>query len=125
MSEGESAYPFRFTCRRSGNCCTRPEGSVILSDDDIPRVAALLELPEAGLRSRYLDPGPSGTWLVRLAPGGACPWFERVDGLGSCQIYEARPEHCRTFPFWDELRSDGAALREAVRFCPGITKFSV
>lgn len=115
-----SAYPFRFSCKRSGNCCTRPEGRVRLAAEDIPKIAELLGLSVDGLRSRFLDPGPEGSWLVRMQPGGACPWFARVDGHGRCEVYAARPAHCRSFPFWPELRQDGPALREAARFCPGI-----
>ena len=119
--ETRDDYPFQFACKRSGNCCTRPEGRVVVTDDDVPRIAAVLQIAESGLRSRFLNAGPDGHWLVRLAPDGACPWFERENGLGSCRIYEARPTHCETFPFWEELREDGPALREAMRFCPGIT----
>ncbi|MCA8972485.1 MAG: YkgJ family cysteine cluster protein, partial [Planctomycetes bacterium] len=55
-----------------------------------------------------------------LLPGGSCPWFVREDGLGGCRIYEARPEHCRTFPYWPEILEDDAAFAEARRFCAGI-----
>ena len=34
-------------------------------------------------------------------------------------IHAARPEQCRTWPFWKELR-DPERLRAARRFCPGI-----
>ena len=37
-----------------------------------------------------------------------------------CRIYPVRPERCRTWPFWPELREPGPALEEAQRFCPGI-----
>ncbi|HMQ22110.1 MAG TPA: YkgJ family cysteine cluster protein [Planctomycetota bacterium] len=111
---------FRFHCKRCGNCCTRPEGRVRVDPADVPRMAALLELSPAGLASRYLTPGPEAWLLVRLAPDGACPFFEREEGLGACRVYEARPEHCRTFPFWPEVLEDERVLREVQRFCPGI-----
>ena len=40
--------------------------------------------------------------------------------LSACRVYEARPEHCRTFPFWPEVLEDERVLREVQRFCPGI-----
>lgn len=118
MSDAD--YPFRFRCKRSGNCCTRPEGRVRIAESDVAPLAAALEINESGFRSRFLDPGPGEHWLVRMSPDGACPFFARDGRLGACTVYAARPAHCRSFPHWDELRSDGPALREAARFCPGL-----
>jgi Fe-S-cluster containining protein len=50
--------------------------------------------------------------------GGRCPFLE--DGREtSCRIHPVRPERCRSWPFWEELR-DPERLAEAVRLCPGI-----
>ncbi len=113
-------FPFAFECARCGNCCTRPEGRVRVTTDEVAALARARGLAESGFVSRYLNAGPNGDWLVRLAPDGACPFLERADGLALCTVYGARPEHCRTFPFWDELRTPGPALDEARRFCAGI-----
>jgi len=44
-----------------------------------------------------------------------------VDGRETaCSIYAARPEQCRSWPFWPELLRSPQALREAARLCPGI-----
>ena len=118
--DDRGAWPFRFRCCRSGNCCTRTEGRVTLQAAEVPAVAQALDISLAGLHSRFLDPGPDTSFLVRLAPDGACPWFFKQEGRGSCSIYPARPAHCRSFPYWEELRRDGPALREVMRFCPGI-----
>ena len=114
-------WPFEFSCRRSGNCCTRPDGRVRIAEDDIAALAAASELSPSGFRSRWLVPGPDGDSLLKLGPDGACPFVAFESGRASCSVYEARPEHCRSFPFWPELAEDGPALREAARFCPGIT----
>ncbi|MCB9882846.1 MAG: YkgJ family cysteine cluster protein [Planctomycetes bacterium] len=111
---------FSFSCKRCGNCCTRADGRVRITEDDVPRIAAALGLSVAGFRSRFLNPGPDGSWLVRLLPGGSCPWFSREGGLGACRIYDARPEHCKTFPHWPEILEDDAAFAEVRRFCAGI-----
>jgi len=36
----------------------------------------------------------------------------------SCLVYNARPEQCRTFPFWDAYMENYQVL---LKICPGIT----
>ena len=108
--------PFRFTCRRSGNCCARPGGIVRITRADVVRAAAHLGSSEPAFRSRYV--AAPGDRLID-APGARCLFLE--DGrTTACRIYAARPERCRKWPFWEELRRSPRALREAVRLCPGI-----
>jgi Fe-S-cluster containining protein len=114
--QDREVFPFRFTCRRSGNCCARPGGLVRVGPEDVSRIAAHLGLGEAAFRSRYLAaPGD------RLAEGlgGRCVFLS--DGRPTaCSIYPVRPEHCRSWPFWPELLSSPDELGEATRLCPGI-----
>jgi len=115
--ERHPSYPFAFSCRRSGNCCAQPEGVVRVDADDVQRIAAHLGLSEAGVRSRFL--AGSGD---RLADGlgGRCAFL--VDGgEATCGIYPARPERCRSWPFWPELADSREELAAACRVCPGIT----
>jgi Fe-S-cluster containining protein len=112
----ETSFPFRFRCRRSGNCCARPEGIVRVDAADVARIAAHLGLSESALRARHLAAGGD---RLRDAPGGRCTFL--VEGREtSCGIYPARPRQCRTWPFWPELLESPEALREARRLCPGI-----
>jgi hypothetical protein len=111
----DTAFPFRFRCQRSGNCCARPEGIVRVSTADVERIASHLGMSDAAVRSRYVT--ATGDRLVD-GLGGRCVFLE--DGShASCSIYPARPERCRSWPFWDEHR-DPAALAAAARVCPGI-----
>jgi Fe-S-cluster containining protein len=112
---GDTTFPFRFRCQRSGNCCARPEGTVRVTAADVARIAAHLEMTEVAFRSRYV--AASGDRLVD-GLGHRCVFLE--DGShASCSIYPARPDRCRRWPFWDEHR-DPAALAAAARVCPGI-----
>ena len=112
---GDSDFPFRFRCRRSGNCCARPEGVVRVTPEDVARIAAHLAMSETAFRSRYV--AASGD---RLAEGFGSRCVFLADGRhATCTIYPARPERCRTWPFWDEHR-DPATLAAAARICPGI-----
>lgn len=35
-----------------------------------------------------------------------------------CLVYQARPEQCRTFPFWEQYRENFGLLLE---ICPGVS----
>ena len=111
-------FPFAFACRRSGNCCARPEGVVRVDAEDVRRMAAHLGLSEAGVRSRYL--AASGDRLAE-GLGGRCVFLED-GGEASCGIYPARPERCRSWPFWPELAASERELAAACRVCPGIER---
>jgi len=121
--QSRADFPFRFACRRSGNCCARPEGVVRVDPEDARRIAAHLDMPEAAFRSRFV--AATGDRLA-TGPGERCVFLE--DGRETaCGIYPVRPERCRTWPFWPELRAsedaptvDRDALTEACRLCPGI-----
>ena len=114
--EASAAWPFTFRCRRSGNCCARPEGVVRVDAEDITRIATQLGLEERGFRARYL--APSGDRL-KDGLGNRCV-FLTEGAEPSCAIYPVRPERCRSWPFWPELRDDPAALAAAARMCPGL-----
>jgi Fe-S-cluster containining protein len=109
-------FPFRFRCRRSGNCCAIPGGVVELEDGDAERIAEHLGISVAAFHRRYVRPG--GRHLVD-GEGSRCVFLEDGAAAG-CSIYPVRPTQCRTWPFWDVLRDDPTALAQARRICPGI-----
>ncbi len=44
-----------------------------------------------------------------------CCFFDPIDCR--CSIYSERPNHCRTFPFWETFKKDNSKLLQE---CPGI-----
>ena len=113
--EERTPYPFRFECRRTGNCCARPGGMVRVTPRDIHDIATHLDRSEAQVRAMYLD---STGQRLRDAPGGACVFLDRGQPA-ACRIHPVRPDRCRSWPFWPELL-DPVELGAARRFCPGI-----
>src|SRR5436190_17681638 len=102
--------PFRFACHRCGNCCSGHSGFVWLSSGEIERMAASLGSTAENFARRFVraarDPH-SGELRSALkeneAEGGRCALLE---GKNTCTVYEARPEHCRTFPYWPSVLAD-------------------
>ncbi|WP_423786931.1 YkgJ family cysteine cluster protein [Jonquetella anthropi] len=37
-----------------------------------------------------------------------------------CALYELRPVHCRTWPFWPQVLESSQAWQEAAKRCPGM-----
>ena len=111
------ASGLRFTCvPECGRCCTLHEDHayVYLDGDDLPRMAAHLELDDETFRERYTTVDDGDVVLKMDEPD--CPF---LDGW-QCSVYEARPTQCRTFPFWPETLKSRAAWTRNRRFCPGI-----
>jgi Fe-S-cluster containining protein len=114
--EARPGFPFRFACRRSGNCCAIPGGVVRVTADEAAAIAVHLGLSEAAFAARYLR--PDGVRLVD-GFGNRCVFLR--DGIeAACTIYEVRPTKCREWPFWPELLRDPELLAAMQRICPGL-----
>jgi len=107
----------RFACVPDcGACCTRhgEYDYVYLDPDDVDRLAALHGLDRGAWAERYafVDDG----YLALRMNGPDCPFLRGT----ACAVYEARPNQCRTFPFWRENLRSRAAWQRLHAFCPGI-----
>ena len=112
----EAGFPFRWTCRRSGNCCAIPGGVVRVTPAEVTAIAAHLQMGEAAFRSRYLQPDGE---RLKEGFGNRCVFLQ--DGaLAGCAIYPVRPTKCASFPYWPERRTDPQLRARVLRTCPGI-----
>jgi Fe-S-cluster containining protein len=122
------AEGLRFECQGSGKCCTSrgAYGYVYLNTEDQKRFAKYFELSVPDFKEKYcgkkdghvflLNPGQMG---MTEHPQGDCIFLE---GGNRCGVYEARPEHCRTWPFWPENMNPKTWTTEIATFCPGVGK---
>lgn len=122
------AEGIRFECQGSGKCCTSrgTYGYVYLTENDQKRFAKYFGLTRAQFLKKYCkthmgwqalkDPEELG---LKNHPQGDCVFLK--DG-NRCGVYEARPEHCRTWPFWPEHMTPKAWNKEVASFCPGVGK---
>ncbi|HWE38686.1 MAG TPA: YkgJ family cysteine cluster protein [Isosphaeraceae bacterium] len=105
-----------FECTRCGACCTGAPGYVWVDSGEIDRLAAQLGLDVAAFVRRYVRQVGDRLSLIER-PNGDCVFWDRESG---CMVYEARPEQCRTWPFWPMNIANRAAWRRVGRRCPGV-----
>lgn len=122
----EGVVPFQFSCHRCGRCCTGGEGYVWLAEGEAEAMAAALHMTAEAFRERHVrtvpDPNEPGAMRETLrerseGDGGRCTLLE---GSNHCSVYEARPEHCKTFPYWPSVMETTDGFERARATCPGI-----
>lgn len=108
----------RFECQGSGKCCTSrgSYGYVYLTIHDRRRLARHLKMPTSSFTRRYCAKTAGHFHLKH--PERDCLFLEGT----RCGLYEARPEQCRTWPFWPENMNPRVWNRDVAAFCPGIGK---
>lgn len=77
-------------CLSCGNCCRSTVTD--FSSSDISRASKFLGVSKKAFIRSYLMQEYDGTYITNHAP---CPFLQSDN---KCQIYEARPEVCRSYP---------------------------
>ena len=111
----------RFQCQGSGKCCVSHGefGFVYLTPKDRARFAKHLGISTASFTKKYCSKDKSGTWHLNEDPKRPeCMFLKNK----KCTAYEARPNQCRTWPFWPEVMTPKAWSKEVASFCPGVGK---
>ena len=108
-----------FKCTECGKCCTGQPGFVWIAEEEVPAMAAALNLSEQAFKMRYVRNRHNRLALVekKIADGTyACIFLKEK----KCQIYQARPKQCRTFPWWKENLNTEESWKLAALSCEGI-----
>lgn len=114
-------FPYKFdasACEScQGRCCTGESGYIYVTQNEIIRIAELLELTISDFAVEYLFKKGYKYSIKenKFNDSYECAFYDRASN--GCKIYEARPLQCRTFPFWDYYKSRVDELKEE---CPGI-----
>jgi len=83
-----------FVCRKCGVCC-RWTGHVLLTEEDITRMAAAAGLSEDEFIERYTVLASNRRQLsLAEHSDGRCVFLVE----NGCEFYDARPDQCRSFP---------------------------
>ena len=105
----------RFECTRCGNCCRGAPGYVWVSDREIAELAAIKEVtPEQFVKMYTRTVGNRIT--LRDNDAGDCVFYNHN---GGCTVYLARPDQCRTWPFWESTAGTPEAWQRTRSTCPG------
>ena len=113
------AQGLRFQCTRCGNCCTGPPGTVRVSDAEIERLAARLEMSDAEFRAVYTGELRGGDISLRERSDGSCVFHEPGD---CCNVYRERSRQCRSWPFWGSVVHSHERWSEESADCPGMNR---
>jgi len=121
----EAVVPFTFSCHRCGRCCTAGEGHVYVDESEVGGLARARGMTSEAFAQRFLrqvsNPHTNERVLaLREEPAGSgrCALLE---GTNECTVYDARPAHCASFPFWPSVTDDVAGFERARSICPGIS----
>jgi Fe-S-cluster containining protein len=112
------AEGLRFACQRCGNCCTG-SGSVRVSDVEIERLAARVEMTNEEFRIAYTRRLRGGDVSLRETRSKDCVFFDRARG---CRVYSDRPRQCRSWPFWRNVIHTSERWSEEAQDCPGMNR---
>ncbi len=109
-----------------GNCCSGPEGYVLVDDAEAAAIASHLNLTVNDFLDRYTRSTSAGRSLTEKLSsfGQDCVFLDRdtMPGKALCSVYQIRPKQCRTWPFWKSLLVSRKKWELAKRMCPGIEK---
>ena len=115
-------YTYKFdeircsTCE--GNCCIGESGYIWITQDEIEKLAKFQNITTNEVISKDLKK-VGYKYSIRETKlsetNYACKFFDIHKK--QCSIYDARPNQCRTFPFWEYFKENVKELKEE---CPAI-----
>jgi len=105
-----------FKCQACGRCCqVRGEYAyVYVALPERRRLALLLQVPTHVFTRRFCEK-TDGLYHLRVL-GKQCIFL----AAGRCSVYRARPQQCRTWPFWPENMNKKVWFGEVQKDCPGV-----
>ena len=102
-------------CTKCANCCRTLR--VVVTDDDIPRIAAHLGMAPDAFIATYLERDEEEVcYRIKTSP---CPF---LGAASKCTIYDVRPEKCRGYPFTDKPDFPSLSITHANNavVCPAV-----
>ncbi len=107
----------QFKCQNSGNCC-RCAGYVYVTKKEIDQMAEIKQEHPALFIQNYVR--RENGWDVIAGPSFRPQCF--LNTSNQCDVYEARPQACRSYPDWPEIWESNASILKESESCPGLKK---
>jgi Fe-S-cluster containining protein len=117
----KEGYPYAFnssaciTCE--GRCCTGESGYIYVTKNEISIIAEVLEMNVNEFALKYLFKKGYKYSIKenKIDDSYECVFYDKASN--GCKIYNARPNQCKTFPFWEYYKT---RVNELKLECPGI-----
>lgn len=109
----------KFTCSGCGDCCTGAPGYVWVNKEETQAIADLLKMDLEEFRDTYARK-IGIRYSLKEFPNGDCVFFDSEKR--NCNVYEARPRQCKTWPFWDSNLKTEEDWKQTCEECPGSGK---
>lgn len=106
----------KFTCTGCGDCCTGEPGYVWVNKEEIAGMAELVELSVEEFEDQYTRKIGIRRSLKEF-DNGDCVFFDNQSR--KCDVYDARPRQCKTWPFWDSNLRTKKDWDRTCEECPG------
>lgn len=108
-----------FECSQCGRCCSGPnEGYIWITKPEIELLAKHLDITIKQLSRKYLTHLGARTSIIEHKQTKDCIFLTN----GCCEIYNVRPNQCRTWPFWPSNLKSPNEWNYAAMKCPGINR---
>ena len=107
----------KFNCSQCGDCCTGAPGYVWVNKEEIAKLAAAAGIEDVEEFERLYVRKIGIRKSLKEFPNGDCVFFDSE--TRKCQVYQARPRQCRTWPFWDSNLRTPEAWEATCEICPG------
>jgi Fe-S-cluster containining protein len=107
-----------FECTCCGTCC-QGEGGIYLTEEEIQRISAFLNLSEDVFLERYCLK-KNGKIYIHVREDGYCHFSEK----GLCTIHEVKPDPCRRWPFFPPMMTDPMNWETARNSCPALAPYA-
>jgi len=106
----------QFSCTECGSCCTGEPGYVWVTAAEIETLAAALKIDVAVVEDSFVRRVGKRKSLLEQE-NGDCVFFDAQ--TRRCAVYDARPDQCRTWPFWQSNLKSPRTWAHTCRVCPG------
>ena len=119
MNARSQSPEYKFECTRCNGCCGGKPGYVWLSEEDLDTLCGYTRMSRREFVLVYcklVDIGIKVTLSLKEKQNYSCVFL----GSGGCEVYEARPSQCRTYPFWESIIEEENGWEKERVECPGI-----
>ena len=109
----------QFECQPDcGKCCDQPGGVVFLAPHDAERLANHLDMDVQDWLDKDCTRSNNGRYVLRSRPEDDICIYLNDDK--TCSVYEAKPDQCSAFPWWNENMVSNRSWHKTVQLCPGL-----